>query len=1424
VTLPKRTLSKSKLSTYLRTQCDRHLYLSLFNYNPTNLQAANLPIPLKTRPSVQLVTQSGREFEIEQFDNLVRAIPNNVIYNPNYAPYNLFQALTNPTIPAFILQPELEPEDFRDFALTNFGLTKAEISNIPQISGLRPDVLFLHEATASEYEVLPNGNRKRLSDNETRTGISVIDLKNVTEANASYAAEVCLYTFFLANWLATAGQALQNQYFVSDHSYLWKHVEMPHFQRALTSQNSVLPEKRIGALLEDLNDGLIEYLVFIPSVRKFFKEDIPRVVQRGDSTGWDSVEYHISPKCGGCDWLGNKEWLFGADKDYFNANPMHYCLPAAEGSGHLSQISGLSKGATHILANDGHNKLIDIVGIAAEHPTLKKHSLLKRDKSQIGERAKAIHTGNITLDNNVKVAGIAKSINAEYDIIVNFDAGAGFLTGIAVRGIFFPPFGQSFIMEDQTSATFITFKEEAFVVNKDNIHAEWAVLQNFISKFSSQAAKIQKIFTDNGWGAVSTQICFWESRQYEELCNAFSRHLINVLQLTDRDALALAWIFPAEELMEREEEKAPGIVFIRDIVDTVTRLPLKFSHTLLGVASSYFYSGMPPRNVDTYYREPLGNAIPRERIFEIWKCTTGVVRMYGKPESLSDAVSKYGNVLKSHAWALASITAKLREDFRHNLIGKAPALNLSIPSGARGVAYDSKLWVQWNKVEVATSETEGKMDFVTKHERLESSYKAVVLGSMLNAFGGNRYEFEVSEESTEAKLEEGKGYYVLGFVNDPGFPLKTARALGVGLNPPDIDYQHLNNPLHKVINVFIEAFNRVDKTIILRIEPSWSRMEPLFDELLNLDLLPIATEPIYILDGLPYNDAKTTTEILQAVGNPTCATVAPEVLTAMGSLRRSVTKGRDVVTPISRVLWEADKLSSIKVRNDDQSLAVANFAKTINANNLNESQVEAVKNCAQNRLSIIWGPPGTGKTDTLASLLTSLTLDDNNDSITKKILITGPNYRAVEELTERLLTYVNKFENAECDLYLLYSKTREPKQLKETNEKLNANSITFSDSRITELRASLLIKDRVTIVATTAHTVGNINKLLNGGDNVSPLQSIFDFIVIDESSQVPVTLALRPLALLKENGQLVIAGDHLQMPPISSLDPPKDAEYMVGSIQSYLIKRFNIRQEQLLINYRSNQQLVDYAKSLGYPNGLVAFDKDKSLYVVDSIENAVINLPYHLPKTNAYEYLLIPDRKVTAFIHDDISSSQANEFEAKMVAGLAFCLVNSMSKDLDSQFVNQSGIKFSENDFFTHGIGIVTPHKAQKALVIRELRQLFPNADPKIIFEAVDTVERFQGGERQTIIVSFGVGDLDIIEGEEAFLLQMERTNVAISRAKAKSILLLPKSLAYYLPTEEKTIKTSIALKSYIEEFCSHRQSADVELNGVVKSGEVRWH
>jgi hypothetical protein len=203
--LPKREFTKSKMSMYLRTLCDKELYLSLFSNNAGELIKAGLPVPLKSRPGVQLITNSGREFEYEQYNVLCSSLPNNVYAKSNgTAPVKLDEALSKVTKPTLILQPQISPESFRTTVLTNLGVSKEHLGHIPTMSGLRPDIVFADTRQEVEFEILPNGTRRRVPDDDKRMALSVIDLKNITEANASYSAEVCLYAIFVANWLHTS--------------------------------------------------------------------------------------------------------------------------------------------------------------------------------------------------------------------------------------------------------------------------------------------------------------------------------------------------------------------------------------------------------------------------------------------------------------------------------------------------------------------------------------------------------------------------------------------------------------------------------------------------------------------------------------------------------------------------------------------------------------------------------------------------------------------------------------------------------------------------------------------------------------------------------------------------------------------------------------------------------------------------------------------------------------------------------------------------------------------------------------------------------------------------------------------------------------------------------------------------------------------
>lgn len=1401
---------------YLRTLCDRELYLSLFSNNPAELSKAGLPVPLKSRPGVQLITASGREFEYDQYNILCSSLPNNVYAKSNgTAPVDLAEALAKTTKPTLILQPQFEPESFRDVALTNIGVAKDDLKFIPRMSGLRPDILFADKRRPIEFEILPNGTRRQLPADDKRMALSVIDLKNITEANASYSAEVCLYAIFVANWLHNEGKAFLDKYFVSDRVYLWRHVEMPTFTSILATKAGGDHANRLEALREDLEDGLVLFLIYMPSVRKFFSEDLPRVVRLGDTKGWSAVPYHVNPRCSSCDWLGNRVWLSDEDRKYFDASPTNYCSPAAESSDHLSKMATLSRGASNVLLAGGIPKVASLESIKADSPVLRKHSLLKQDRGQISYRALAIASGQISVDTSSKVGGLAKRRGAEFNIIVNFDSGSGLLTGIAIRGTLFAPFGHKFpAAGDKEPASIKSLGEEAFVVGKDTSVAEWAAILSFIEHFAGWIESAEKEFATNKFGSLHTQICFWEVRQYEELCNAFGRHLLNILDLPERAQRALAWIFPPDELMEKSDAICPNIVFIRDIVSGSVRSPQRFAVTLLGTAEHYHLDRMTPRKVDNYYLEPLGNSVPRERIFEIWKSTTGTVRIFGKTRPITEAINRYGDVLKAHTWALASITARLHDDLKANISGDAPVLSMSIPSGTTGVAYDSKLWDRWSQVSVAVAKTESLGSFIARAEALEASYKAILLTKLIKDHGGNRYEFEVSDDSSEAKIEEGDTC-TIGIVSWPGFPLCHAKSLGLDLDPK-VAYA----PMYKAIAARIDSFDRIGKRLKLTLQATWGGFDAVFNEVMAKSILPIGKEPIYLMEQSAFDDSNVVSAILREIGNPKCSIAAPEALAAMGaSAAKKIAKGTDSDTTVAEVLWQANKLANNAVRKAKEIGEIVAFATSANDHALNASQVEAVKSCAERQLTIVWGPPGTGKTDTLVAFLHAVIRQKK----AKKILIAGPNYRTVEELSERLAGNLDRDKAAVCDFFWLYSKSREPKQTKLAPKHFTLKSATrdLNDSVYQELLASLADEEKVTIVSHTAHFVHILTK--HAGTTDSFVDELFDLVVLDESSQIPVTLALRPLAGLKQNGQLIIAGDHKQMPPIQHLEPPKGAEHLVGSIQQYLITRFGISPVPLLLNYRSNSDIVEYARLLGYPADLKAAVPVRDLQLAQPIEPVTKSMPKGLPVTSAYLDLLKTDRRVTALVHEDATSSQANELEAGLVAGLAYVARQVMAREL---FEGKVGSKepYSDDEFFAQGIGIVTPHKAQKALVVRKLIELFPKANAKTIFEAVDTVERFQGGQRDMIIVSFGVGDTDIIEGEEEFLLQLERTNVAVSRARAKCIVLMPKSLAYHLPTDEKAAATSIALKSYLEEFCNKREPVAIEWDGEKRNGEVRWH
>jgi superfamily I DNA and/or RNA helicase len=93
-----------------------------------------------------------------------------------------------------------------------------------------------------------------------------------------------------------------------------------------------------------------------------------------------------------------------------------------------------------------------------------------------------------------------------------------------------------------------------------------------------------------------------------------------------------------------------------------------------------------------------------------------------------------------------------------------------------------------------------------------------------------------------------------------------------------------------------------------------------------------------------------------------------------------------------------------------------------------------------------------------------------------------------------------------------------------------------------------------------------------------------------------------------------------------------------------------------------------------------------------------------------------------------------------------------------------------------HDVLVVAPYNAQVLL----LRDQFDAAGLPDV--AVGTVDKFQGRQAPVVFVSMTASSIDDVPRGISFLLNRNRLNVAISRAKYLSIIVRSETLTDYLP------------------------------------------
>ncbi|WP_455080944.1 DEAD/DEAH box helicase [Prevotella melaninogenica] len=428
---------------------------------------------------------------------------------------------------------------------------------------------------------------------------------------------------------------------------------------------------------------------------------------------------------------------------------------------------------------------------------------------------------------------------------------------------------------------------------------------------------------------------------------------------------------------------------------------------------------------------------------------------------------------------------------------------------------------------------------------------------------------------------------------------------------------------------------------------------------------------------------------------------------------------------------------------------------------------------------LLIGPPGTGKTSQALQFLVREQLAGNiysqpssaysaEDSKHNKlsetistqhstpntqtaILLLAYTNRAVDEicnmLTENELDYIRIGNEFSCDPkysdHLL-------KEVLDENATLNSIKSTIADARI--------------VVATTS-TMNSNAALFN--------IKHFDLAIIDEASQIlePNIIGLLTVRHAERRAidRFILIGDHKQLPAVVQ---QSDAETEIDDGELLRINLFSCANslfERLILTERAAGR-TDFIGTLhkqGRMHPDIADFANRKFYAREQLE--CVPLAHQLEQTlsynetsegetddilKAHRMIFIPSKPCRQLN----ISEKVNTEEARIITDLLRRLYRQLGKNFDPQ----------------KSVGVIVPYRNQIAMIRKEIEKL---GIPELEEISIDTVERYQGSQRDIILYSFTIQSryqLDFLTANTFYEDGQpidRKLNVAITRARKQLIL-----------------------------------------------------
>ncbi|TFH59647.1 DEAD/DEAH box helicase [Peribacillus frigoritolerans] len=1426
-------LQKNNISAFFRTNCKRQLRLNLSPENRVynhEREAQGMPPKQIPRPGLQHMTTAGREWEVEKFSDIqdtygeTRIIGNSSVNSEGKTVYfrmPLEVALSNTVPNTFLIECEF---DIRASSTFERNLNIGHLRNNYNLNyaNLRPDIVQVLDPMTFTSYVESAGTERPLPTGDTRLQLRVIDIKHTSEPSNSYFAEVTYYMIALAGWLADIGL---DESFVVVSGGIWpgshdaSNLRKIHQEGIRTGRTVPLIELN-SALNKDIEEN--PFGVFSTRILRFLTEEIGEVL----SNRWDSFPLHVTPKCSGCSYLGN-QWV----KEGYQHED--HCLPTSRRQNDLSLIPELSKGAVNALRN---NRIIDIPFLAEVSPTdnaLDSHQTLKAKRMIIPSRAQSLISSSITLPSGGTSSELPKWADLSIYVSVDFDISSGITSAFGLKAFWIEPvpFGQT-NKERQNRSWPDSGNAYVFMVEDRDLLVERRALLDFLTAIRQVQNGARDLNPDS-----TIQVYIWDEIQLSHLQRIIGRHLPVIL--SNPNISDLTWLFPPEEVLPNHElQRRSPLTVLKGVITSLTALPIPYYYSLLETARIYHPEGGNASffSVHPLFEDKLSDQIPSERAHEIWS----------RPSNWVEQMNLYIDTVKKRLRAMEAVTRKIQTDLRRQLLEVAPQILPASPRVRGAMSLDGELWYSFSKLNARIQETEIFAIRSMAIEEREAKFHSAKLNrrlagteeiNILNRFDltplPNRRVYELGSNSRAVKMKEGDFLFALSPNFDGTFLNRDFRRFTQNrINIPGNAVFHWR--MENATSVSIRAIDRENGYLVIDVNLYEGRdiIQELEDKRIadfteNVSIDPISKDFF----------TKKLEASLKSIGNPSVARSRMAVIQALGLGNRNPRETAH--TPAADFLWNAEEMDvSPSLVPAGAALSMQNITEvkqTLRGYgvDLTSTQWDAWEKALTKRLQLIWGPPGTGKSRTLRAIIMGAILAAHLAEKPLRILVSASTYTAIDNV---LLDSCSEIQNNLSFIPVQTARLRSAFSSLPTGAEENLNfldiEVDHNSPTLQDFLTNLRNADGIYLVGATPDQVYNLIKKRQRFIQ----EELFDLILIDEASQMDVSHAVLPLCTLAEGGSLILAGDPKQLAPIHHAEAPLELEDFVGNIYNYMKEFYNVSDIMLDVNYRSNKKIVELGYEAGYNRSLTAYSPDLKLSLtspLDEVEPA--NWPGDLHWTRKYSELMDPNKSLVSFVYPDGKSSQWNDFEVETVAGLIKAVYGKVSKrlenelDINGNVLTSSNESYTADDFWRHGIGVVTPHRAQQSKLVTRLQELFgPNvSNLSIIREAVDTVERFQGQQRDIIITSFALGDPDLISDEEEFLMNLNRFNVIASRARAKLVVLVSQEIIDHLASDIEVLRDSRLLKVFAESYCTNRSDCQlayidenaelVDVNGIIR-------